>query len=90
MPSDLTTAELDALNAITPEAHPGRDATHFRRVIAARKGVEEAEAALRRAVDDARAAGESWAVIGAALDTTRQAAFQRFGRDSGSSVAPQR
>jgi hypothetical protein len=28
----------------------------------------------------ARDAGDSWAIIGAALDTSRQAAFQRFGR----------
>ena len=80
MPSDLTSAELEALDSITPETNPGRDATHFRRVIAARKGVERAEAALSRAVTDARSDGESWSVIGAALDTTRQAAFQRFGR----------
>ena len=28
---------------------------------------------------DARDAGDSWSIIGAALDTTRQAAQQRFG-----------
>ena len=37
-----------------------------------------AAGALRRAVDEARAAGHSWAEIGAALGITRQAAFQRF------------
>jgi hypothetical protein len=31
-------------------------------------------------VDRARAAGHSWREIGDVLDTTRQAAFQRFGR----------
>jgi hypothetical protein len=35
---------------------------------------------LRRAVDDARSAGDFWAVIGAACGITRQAAFQRFGQ----------
>jgi hypothetical protein len=39
-----------------------------------------ADAALRAAVDRARAAGQSWSRIGNVLGTTRQAAFQRFGR----------
>ena len=38
------------------------------------------DAALRAAVDRARAAGQSWSRIGDVLGTTRQAAFQRFGR----------
>ncbi|MFT4187435.1 MAG: hypothetical protein QM621_02500 [Aeromicrobium sp.] len=62
---------LDSLDPATLEA---RDASNFRRIIAARKAIADAEAELR-------AAGDSWTVIGAALDTTRQAAFQRFGRD---------
>ena len=37
-------------------------------------------AALQEAVDRARAAGHSWREIGDVLDTTRQAAFRRFGR----------
>ena len=57
-----------------------RSAEHFRRIIAARKGIEEAEMELRAAVQAAREAGDSWAVIGAALDTTRQNAYQRFGK----------
>jgi uncharacterized protein DUF3887 len=47
---------------------------------AARQLVASAETALQEAVDRARAAGHSWREIGAVLDTTRQAAFQRFGR----------
>ncbi|WP_203922103.1 DUF3887 domain-containing protein [Rugosimonospora africana] len=35
---------------------------------------------LRRAVEQARASGSSWADVGRMLGTTRQAAFQRFGR----------
>ncbi len=69
------------LEHLDPSVTPARDAQHFRRIIAARRGIEEAEEELRAAVRAARAAGDSWAVIGAALDTTRQAAFQRFGRD---------
>jgi hypothetical protein len=79
MPKTIS-SELDALNAISPETHPGRDASHFRRIIAARKAVAEAEAELRAAVTAARAAGDSWTIIGAALDVSRQAAYQRFGQ----------
>jgi Protein of unknown function (DUF3887) len=39
-----------------------------------------ANAALQEAVDRARAAGHSWKEIGDVLETSRQAAFQRFGR----------
>ena len=72
--------ELTALDAINPQTHPARDAQHFRRILAARQGVEDAEAELRNAVAAAREAGDSWTIIGAALDTTRQNAYQRFGR----------
>jgi hypothetical protein len=71
--------EMAALDALTPATHPGRDATHFRQIIAAREDVARADAALREAVAQARDAGDSWTIIGAALGTTRQAAFQRFG-----------
>lgn len=68
------------LDQLDPSTTTARDAAHFRRIIAARKGVQDAQAELRAAVSAAREAGDSWTVIGAALDTTRQAAFQRFGR----------
>ena len=48
-------------------------------VAAARDLSAAAEAALRAAVDRARAAGPSWRDIGDVLGTSRQAAFQRFG-----------
>ena len=70
------------LDALDLAKIPARDAVHFRRIIAARKGVASAEDELRGAVAEARAAGESWTVIGAALGTTRQAAYQRFGAAS--------
>lgn len=69
------------LDQLDPTTHPARDAVHFRRIITARKAVADAEQELRDAVKAARAAGDSWTVIGAALDTTRQAAFQRFAGD---------
>jgi len=68
------------LDQIDPNAQ-ARDASHFRRIIAARKALAGAEQELHDAVSAAREAGDSWNVIGAALDTTRQAAYQRFGRD---------
>lgn len=49
-------------------------------IAAARLQVMTAEAELQQAVDRARAAGRSWREIGDVLETTRQAAFQRFGR----------
>ena len=50
-------------------------------VVAAARELSAASAtALQSAVDRARAAGHSWREIGDVLDTTRQAAFQRFGR----------
>jgi hypothetical protein len=47
---------------------------------AAREQSAAAAAALQAAVDRARAAGHSWREVGDVLQTTRQAAFQRFGR----------
>jgi hypothetical protein len=71
-----------------PGAVQAKGAVHFRRIIAARKKVAEAEQELRDAVQAAREAGDSWTVIGAALDTTRQAAFQRFGKTAKGSKSP--
>ncbi len=68
------------LDAVGPEDL--RDASGFRRIIQARKGLEAAEQELRDAVAEARASGDSWTVIGAAMGTTKQAAFQRFAKDT--------
>ena len=73
---DGTEHWLDQLDPSTVEA---RDATHFRAIIAANQALTDAEDDLRQAVTDARAAGDSWAVVGAALGITKQAAQQRFG-----------
>lgn len=69
-------AGLDQLDAAASKA---RDAVHFRRILAALQGIVPAEQELRDAVKAARDAGDSWTVIASALDTTRQAAQQRFG-----------
>jgi hypothetical protein len=42
--------------------------------------LREAESRLRTSVEAARESGHTWAEIGDVLGTTRQAAFQRFGR----------
>ena len=76
-----THRDRTGLDKLDPSTHPARDAASFRRIIAARRGLAAAEEELRKAVQAAREAGDSWTVIGAALDITRQAAQQRFGGD---------
>ena len=68
---------LDDLDPATVQA---RDAVHFRRIIAAKEGVAQAERELHDAVRAAREAGDSWLSIGLALGVTKQAAQKRFGR----------
>ena len=76
-----TAHDATGLDQPDPTVHPARDAVHFRRILAARQGIAAAEQELRDAVKAARDAGDSWTVIASALDTTRQAAQQRFGRN---------
>jgi hypothetical protein len=75
-----TRKDETGLSSVAPESL--RDASHFRRIIEARKALEAADQELHDAVAAARAAGDSWTVIGAAMGTTKQAAFQRFAKDS--------
>jgi hypothetical protein len=74
-----TRKDETGLDSVAPESL--RDASQFRRIIAARKALEAAQRELRDAVAAARDAGDSWTVIGAAMGTTKQAAFQRFAKD---------
>lgn len=46
---------------------------------------EDLDAAVQEAVDGQRRIGRSWAYIASATGTSRQAAFQRWGRVTGSS-----
>lgn len=80
MSSHIHANNATGLEDLDPAVTPAQDATHFRNIRAARANVEQAEADLRIAVQQSREAGDSWTVIGAALETTRQAAYQRFGR----------
>lgn len=68
------------LSSLDPARAPARDAAGFRRIIAARKRLAEAEREFHDAVAAAKDAGDSWTVIGAALGVSRQAAQRRFGR----------
>jgi len=68
------------LDTLEPATNPARDAKHFRAIIAASEAVNDAEQQLRAAVQDARVAGDSWTMIGAALGVSKQAAQQRFSR----------
>jgi hypothetical protein len=70
----------DWLDSIEPEPTDARDASHIRRIIATAEALVGAEADLRAAVAAARAAGDTWDAIGVALGTSRQAAYQRFGK----------
>jgi hypothetical protein len=64
---------------VTELSHPATGSA-LEALAAARELSGATDAALRAAVDRARAAGQSWSRIGDVLGTTRQAAFQRFGR----------
>ena len=64
---------------LDPSSVTARDAVHFRRIIAAKEGVERAERELQDAVREAREAGDSWLSIGLALGVSKQAAHKRFG-----------
>lgn len=68
------------LDQLDPTISEARDASHFRRIVAAKQAVADADAELREAVAEAREAGDSWTVIGAALGTSKQNAYQRFGK----------
>lgn len=77
--STTVNRDTTGLDDLDLTAVGSRDAASFRRILAARKQVMDAEKELHTAVRAARTAGDSWTTIGVALDTTRQAAQQRFG-----------
>jgi hypothetical protein len=78
-PDDCAAARVGgaARRLIEQSARPG---STLDAVAAARDLAAAAETALQDAVDRARAVGQSWREVGDVLGTTRQAAFQRFGR----------
>jgi hypothetical protein len=68
---------------LSPAPHVDRAATDFRRITAARTAAAKAEAELDAVVSAARANGDSWEAIGAALGTSARTARERFGRTPG-------
>lgn len=68
------------LHTVDPSTHSARDAVNSRRISDALANISDAEAELFAAVVAARAVGDSWTQIGAALGTSRQNAQQRFGK----------
>lgn len=64
---------------LSPAPRVDKDAADFRRIAAARTAAAKAEAELDAAVRAARAGGDSWEVIGAALGTSARTARERFG-----------
>lgn len=80
---DPTADEINEwLDSEEPNPADARDATHFRRIRAAVKASAAVDKDLYAAVSAARRAGDSWAVIGLALGTSRQEAYRRFGRQA--------
>lgn len=74
-----THSTQSGIDTISPVTHPARDGSGFRAIRAAAKDLERAQSELRDAVDQARANGDSWTIIGTALGISKQAAQQRFG-----------
>jgi hypothetical protein len=75
-----TAADVEQwLDNLEPNPADARDGRYMRRISAATEALEAAHTELHAAVHAARAAGDTWAMIGTALGITRQAAFQRFG-----------
>lgn len=68
---------------LSPAPHVDRDAADFRRITAARTAAAKAQAELDAAISAARANGDSWDVIGAALGMSARTARERFGNTQG-------
>lgn len=69
----------DFIDSIDPATM--RDARHLRKIAQARDALEAAEQNLQAAVNEARAAGDSWTMIGIALRTSKQNAHRKFAGD---------
>ena len=78
-PDPVTRRVADAVRRLAEGSEPG-SGSPLAAVAAARELAAAANSAMQAAVDQARGAGHSWREIGDVLETTRQAAFQRFGR----------
>ena len=70
------------LDSLDPAATPAEDPRDLRRIGLALSDVATAERELEDAVAAARANGRSWGEIALALDVSKQAARERYGRTS--------
>jgi len=85
VPKAVPTRDPQLLTRVLNAAHVAvdgvpADLTTLTTVTVVRSLAQVVEEGLREAVQNARQAGHTWAEIGELLGTTRQAAFQRFGR----------
>jgi hypothetical protein len=85
MPKAVPPRDPQLLTRVLNAAHVAvdgvpADLTPLTTVTVVRSLAQVVEEGLREAVQSARQAGHTWAEIGELLGTTRQAAFQRFGR----------
>jgi hypothetical protein len=73
-------AEAEAwLDSLDPDTTPAEDISDLRAIANAVNDLAAAERRVRETVEIARINGRSWARIGIALGTTRQAAHERYG-----------
>lgn len=80
---ELAQYEAAGLLRLSPAPRADWGAAELRRITAARTAAAKAGAELDAAVRAARAKGDSWEVIGAALGMSAQAAWKRFGHPPG-------
>jgi hypothetical protein len=69
------------LDSIEPAAKDTRFETHVERITAAKLAAEAADDGLTVEVAAARAAGDTWDLVGAGLGVSRAAAYRRFGEE---------
>jgi hypothetical protein len=79
-PAGLTARVTSASDQLVTQLSRTGAGSPLAAMVAARELSAVSTEALQASVDAARAAGHSWKEIGDVLQTTRQAAFQRFGR----------
>lgn len=79
---ELADRLLEATRVVADELRAAGSRAGLDVVVATQQLIHLAQDALQAAVDQARRGGCSWQEIGDALQTSRQAAFQRFGHPS--------
>jgi len=78
---ELSSAE-HMLDEIDPANDQMRDARYLRAIAAKRDALYRAEHELQDAVDQARAHGDTWDMIGLMLRTSKQNAHRKYGKNT--------